>query len=133
MFHSIEIMSYISLLLLGKEIYFCILHFQGELLTIYAAIPHAEKSGIFSYPLPNKLNVSFHYNSYLIIVMLSYIPGRLIRLSLNAHVICCICHRNQTTLVHFTEYFYYETIFCIFEGRFDQVSKDHKSVPYSLQ
>ncbi|XP_053116815.1 very-long-chain (3R)-3-hydroxyacyl-CoA dehydratase 1 isoform X2 [Hemicordylus capensis] len=46
----------------------------GELLTIYAALPYAKRSGMFSVRLPNKYNVSFDYYYFLIIVMASYIP-----------------------------------------------------------
>uniref|UniRef100_A0A8C5NA21 Very-long-chain (3R)-3-hydroxyacyl-CoA dehydratase n=1 Tax=Gouania willdenowi TaxID=441366 RepID=A0A8C5NA21_GOUWI len=46
----------------------------GELLTIYAALPHAQKTGLYSVTLPNKYNFSFDYHSFLIIVMVSYIP-----------------------------------------------------------
>ncbi|KAL4635255.1 very-long-chain (3R)-3-hydroxyacyl-CoA dehydratase 1 [Arapaima gigas] len=46
----------------------------GELMTIYAALPYVQKSGMFSLRLPNKYNVSFDYYIFLIIVMLSYIP-----------------------------------------------------------
>uniref|UniRef100_W5MYH9 Very-long-chain (3R)-3-hydroxyacyl-CoA dehydratase n=1 Tax=Lepisosteus oculatus TaxID=7918 RepID=W5MYH9_LEPOC len=46
----------------------------GELMTIYAALPYVQKSGMFSMRLPNKYNVSFDYYIFLIIVMISYIP-----------------------------------------------------------
>ncbi|OCT75630.1 hypothetical protein XELAEV_18030814mg [Xenopus laevis] len=46
----------------------------GELLTIYAALPHVRKSAMYSLRLPNKYNVSFDYYYFLIIVMCSYIP-----------------------------------------------------------
>ncbi|XP_038051639.1 very-long-chain (3R)-3-hydroxyacyl-CoA dehydratase 2-like [Patiria miniata] len=46
----------------------------GELLTIYAALPHVKESGLFSFTLPNDLNVSFDYYSFLIVIMLLYIP-----------------------------------------------------------
>ncbi|MBN3291447.1 HACD1 dehydratase, partial [Polypterus senegalus] len=46
----------------------------GELMTIYAALPIVQKSGMFSVRLPNKYNVSFDYYYFLIIVMISYIP-----------------------------------------------------------
>ncbi|MBN3315667.1 HACD1 dehydratase, partial [Atractosteus spatula] len=43
-------------------------------MTIYAALPYVQKSGMFSMRLPNKYNVSFDYYIFLIIVMISYIP-----------------------------------------------------------
>ncbi|KAI4798467.1 hypothetical protein KUCAC02_022036 [Chaenocephalus aceratus] len=46
----------------------------GELLTIYAALPVVQKTGLYSITLPNKYNFSFDYHSFLIIVMISYIP-----------------------------------------------------------
>ncbi|KAG2458575.1 HACD1 dehydratase, partial [Polypterus senegalus] len=48
----------------------------GELMTIYAALPIVQKSGMFSVRLPNKYNVSFDYYYFLIIVMISYIPRK---------------------------------------------------------
>uniref|UniRef100_A0AAY4C1A3 Very-long-chain (3R)-3-hydroxyacyl-CoA dehydratase n=1 Tax=Denticeps clupeoides TaxID=299321 RepID=A0AAY4C1A3_9TELE len=46
----------------------------GELLTIYAALPYVQKTGLFSVTLPNKYNFSFDYYTFLILTMLSYIP-----------------------------------------------------------
>ncbi|XP_036315183.1 very-long-chain (3R)-3-hydroxyacyl-CoA dehydratase 1 isoform X2 [Pipistrellus kuhlii] len=46
----------------------------GELLTIYAALPHVKKSGMYSIRLPNKYNISFDYYYFLLITMASYIP-----------------------------------------------------------
>ncbi len=42
---------------------------------MYAALPLVKQRGYLDYPLPNQLNVSFSYHGYLIVVMLSYIPG----------------------------------------------------------
>uniref|UniRef100_A0A3B3UIJ9 Very-long-chain (3R)-3-hydroxyacyl-CoA dehydratase n=1 Tax=Poecilia latipinna TaxID=48699 RepID=A0A3B3UIJ9_9TELE len=47
---------------------------SGELLTIYAALPYVQKTGLYSVTLPNKYNFSFDYYSFLILVMISYIP-----------------------------------------------------------
>ncbi|XP_061648800.1 very-long-chain (3R)-3-hydroxyacyl-CoA dehydratase 2 [Phyllopteryx taeniolatus] len=47
---------------------------SGELLTIYAALPHVQKMGLYSVTLPNKYNFSFDYHTFLILVMISYIP-----------------------------------------------------------
>ncbi|XP_030045790.1 very-long-chain (3R)-3-hydroxyacyl-CoA dehydratase 1 isoform X1 [Microcaecilia unicolor] len=46
----------------------------GELLTIYAALPYVQKTGMYSLRLPNKYNVSFDYYYFLLIVMAFYIP-----------------------------------------------------------
>ncbi|KAA0715571.1 Very-long-chain (3R)-3-hydroxyacyl-CoA dehydratase 2 [Triplophysa tibetana] len=46
----------------------------GELLTIYAALPYVQKTGLYSITLPNKYNFSFDYHTFLILVMISYIP-----------------------------------------------------------
>uniref|UniRef100_A0ACB8G1L4 Very-long-chain (3R)-3-hydroxyacyl-CoA dehydratase 2 n=1 Tax=Sphaerodactylus townsendi TaxID=933632 RepID=A0ACB8G1L4_9SAUR len=47
---------------------------SGELLTIYAALPFVRRSGLYSISLPNKYNFSFDYYTFLILVMMSYIP-----------------------------------------------------------
>ncbi|KAM3917876.1 very-long-chain (3R)-3-hydroxyacyl-CoA dehydratase 2 [Leptodactylus fuscus] len=46
----------------------------GELLTIYAALPSVQQTGLYSISLPNKYNFSFDYYTFLILVMVSYIP-----------------------------------------------------------
>uniref|UniRef100_A0A672YYD5 Very-long-chain (3R)-3-hydroxyacyl-CoA dehydratase n=1 Tax=Sphaeramia orbicularis TaxID=375764 RepID=A0A672YYD5_9TELE len=46
----------------------------GELLTIYAALPYVQKTGLYSVTLPNKYNFSFDYYTFLILIMFSYIP-----------------------------------------------------------
>lgn len=46
----------------------------GELLTIYAALPYVQKTGLYSITLPNKYNFSFDYHAFLILVMVSYVP-----------------------------------------------------------
>ncbi|CAJ0915765.1 unnamed protein product, partial [Ranitomeya imitator] len=46
----------------------------GELLTIYAALPSVQQTGLYSISLPNKYNFSFHYYTFLILIMASYIP-----------------------------------------------------------
>ncbi|RXN31366.1 very-long-chain (3R)-3-hydroxyacyl- dehydratase 2 [Labeo rohita] len=46
----------------------------GELLTIYAALPYVQKTGLYSITLPNKYNFSFDYHTFLILIMISYIP-----------------------------------------------------------
>ncbi|RWS31236.1 ptpla domain protein-like protein, partial [Leptotrombidium deliense] len=47
---------------------------SGELILMYAALPYIAKRQLYSYPLPNFANVSFHYNLAIILLMLSYIP-----------------------------------------------------------
>ncbi|NXB77052.1 HACD2 dehydratase, partial [Donacobius atricapilla] len=47
---------------------------SGELLTMYAALPFVRQSGLYSISLPNKYNFSFDYYTFLILVMISYIP-----------------------------------------------------------
>lgn len=49
---------------------------SGELLTIYAALPFVRQSGLYSISLPNKYNFSFDYYTFLILVMISYIPRK---------------------------------------------------------
>lgn len=46
----------------------------GELMCIYSALPYVYQREIWSFSLPNKLNISFHYYYALIFIMLSYIP-----------------------------------------------------------
>ncbi|KAG8432164.1 hypothetical protein GDO86_016706 [Hymenochirus boettgeri] len=46
----------------------------GELLTIYTALPIVKKTSLYSISLPNKYNFSFDYYTFLILVMISYIP-----------------------------------------------------------
>ncbi|XP_029112694.1 very-long-chain (3R)-3-hydroxyacyl-CoA dehydratase 2-like [Scleropages formosus] len=46
----------------------------GELLTIYASLPHVQRTGLYSLTLPNKYNFSFDYHTFLILTMVSYIP-----------------------------------------------------------
>lgn len=48
----------------------------GELLTIYAALPYVQKTGLYSVTLPNKYNFSFDYHTFLILTMISYIPRK---------------------------------------------------------
>ncbi|KAM8934609.1 very-long-chain (3R)-3-hydroxyacyl-CoA dehydratase 2-like [Pelodytes ibericus] len=46
----------------------------GELLTIYAALPFVKQTGLYSISLPNIYNFSFDYYTFLILVMVLYIP-----------------------------------------------------------
>uniref|UniRef100_A0A8C2J2G6 Very-long-chain (3R)-3-hydroxyacyl-CoA dehydratase n=2 Tax=Cyprinus carpio TaxID=7962 RepID=A0A8C2J2G6_CYPCA len=41
----------------------------GELLTIYAALPYVQKTGLYSITLPNNYNFSFDYHTFLILIM----------------------------------------------------------------
>jgi len=47
---------------------------SGELLCIKAAASSVGETGRWSYPMPNKFNVSFSFQFFLFIVMLTYIP-----------------------------------------------------------
>lgn len=58
----------------------------GELLTIYAALPYVQKTGLYSVTLPNKYNFSFDYYTFLILTMISYIPCKCVFLRI---VITC--------------------------------------------
>lgn len=46
----------------------------GELLVIYAALPYIKSTQMFSFDLPNRLNISFNYYLLILIIMWSYIP-----------------------------------------------------------
>lgn len=46
----------------------------GELLAIYSALPYLQSRGIYSYALPNKLNISFHFYIVVILICLGYVP-----------------------------------------------------------
>ena len=46
----------------------------GELLCIYVAAARAGETGQWSYPMPNKYNISFSFQLFLFVVMLSYLP-----------------------------------------------------------
>lgn len=64
----------------------------GELLTIYAALPYVQKTGLYSVTLPNKYNFSFDYYTFLILIMISYIPRKSkARLS----ILPCVVHKQQ--------------------------------------
>ena len=54
----------------------CAFWLQGELLTVYAALPYVQNSGLYSVSLPNNLNVSFDYYYILFIIMLLYVPSK---------------------------------------------------------
>lgn len=47
---------------------------SGELLILYKLLQIIQKTGQYSYPVPNPLNISFHADIAIIILMLSYIP-----------------------------------------------------------
>ncbi|NWX45001.1 HACD2 dehydratase, partial [Steatornis caripensis] len=70
---------------------------SGELLTIYAALPFVRQSGLYSISLPNKYNFSFDYYTFLILVMISYIP---IFPQLYFHML----HQRRKVLSHTEEY-----------------------------
>ena len=49
---------------------------QGELWTIYLALPYVKSTGLYSLELPNDYNISFDYYSVLIFLMILYIPSK---------------------------------------------------------
>ncbi|XP_052764061.1 very-long-chain (3R)-3-hydroxyacyl-CoA dehydratase 2-like [Mya arenaria] len=46
----------------------------GELLSVWASLPYVQETGLYSLPMPNKLNFAFRYDYYLKFFMLMYIP-----------------------------------------------------------
>jgi len=46
----------------------------GELLVTYGALPYVLARKAFTVEMPNKANISFSYYTFLILVMISYIP-----------------------------------------------------------
>jgi very-long-chain (3R)-3-hydroxyacyl-CoA dehydratase len=47
---------------------------SGELLILYQLFQLARRTGVFDYPLPNKLNVSFYGDIAIVLIVLSYVP-----------------------------------------------------------
>lgn len=47
---------------------------SGELLILYKLLLISRKTGVFDYPLPNSLNVSFYGEIAIILLVLSYVP-----------------------------------------------------------
>lgn len=47
----------------------------GEMLSIYKSLPYIREREILTVPLPNRANMSFNYYYFLMIVMLTYVPG----------------------------------------------------------
>eukprot|EP00735_Rhodelphis_limneticus_P009136 TRINITY_DN255_c0_g1::TRINITY_DN255_c0_g1_i1::g.1654::m.1654 TRINITY_DN255_c0_g1::TRINITY_DN255_c0_g1_i1::g.1654 ORF type:complete len:224 (+),score=39.70,sp/Q8VZB2/HACD_ARATH/49.77/2e-63,PTPLA/PF04387.9/2.5e-58 TRINITY_DN255_c0_g1_i1:55-726(+) len=47
----------------------------SEAFLIFVALPFVKKSGVFSLTMPNALNFAFDFHIFLILVLLSYIPG----------------------------------------------------------
>ncbi|CAG5865281.1 unnamed protein product [Menidia menidia] len=77
-FYTFSLLNHLPFLIKwARYTFFIVLYpmgVSGELLTIYAALPHVQKTGLFSISLPNKYNFSFDYHAFLILVMVSYIP-----------------------------------------------------------
>ncbi|KER25230.1 hypothetical protein T265_14247, partial [Opisthorchis viverrini] len=48
----------------------------GELIYMYTAVVFLWKNGLYRFPMPNSFNVSFDYSWIIVLVMLSYIPGK---------------------------------------------------------
>uniref|UniRef100_A0A3B3DRE1 Very-long-chain (3R)-3-hydroxyacyl-CoA dehydratase n=1 Tax=Oryzias melastigma TaxID=30732 RepID=A0A3B3DRE1_ORYME len=77
-FYTFSLLNHLPYLIKWARYTFFILLYPmgvtGELLTIYAALPYVQKTGLYSVTLPNKYNFSFDYYSFLILIMISYIP-----------------------------------------------------------
>ena len=52
--------------------------FQGELMTVYTALPYVHRRKVLTVSLPNTANLSFNYYYVLIVIMLSYIPRKFV-------------------------------------------------------
>ncbi|TKR80436.1 hypothetical protein L596_014510 [Steinernema carpocapsae] len=48
---------------------------SGELFTMYASLPEVAEKKHFTVEMPNNANISFSFYWYLVIIMLTYIPG----------------------------------------------------------
>jgi len=59
------------------------MYIQGELLSIYHALPYVRHRGTLSIYLPNAANFSFDYSYVMVAVMLSYIPCKSTVLSIS--------------------------------------------------
>uniref|UniRef100_H2M1B1 Very-long-chain (3R)-3-hydroxyacyl-CoA dehydratase n=2 Tax=Oryzias latipes TaxID=8090 RepID=H2M1B1_ORYLA len=77
-FYTFSLLNHLPYLIKWARYTFFILLYPmgvtGELLTIYAALPYVQKTGLYSVTLPNKYNFSFDYYTFLILIMISYIP-----------------------------------------------------------
>ncbi|KAK8760910.1 hypothetical protein V5799_027819 [Amblyomma americanum] len=47
---------------------------SGEIVSMVAALPYIRQRGLFTFPLPNWLNFSFDYHTFVILVIASYVP-----------------------------------------------------------
>uniref|UniRef100_A0A8C7YXK1 Very-long-chain (3R)-3-hydroxyacyl-CoA dehydratase n=1 Tax=Oryzias sinensis TaxID=183150 RepID=A0A8C7YXK1_9TELE len=79
-FYTFSLLNHLPYLIKWARYTFFILLYPmgvtGELLTIYAALPYVQKTGLYSVTLPNKYNFSFDYYTFLILIMISYIPRK---------------------------------------------------------
>lgn len=50
---------------------------SSELALVWLALPALKASGLWSYPMPNALNLGFDYYWFCILVAIGYIPGAL--------------------------------------------------------
>uniref|UniRef100_A0A3P9L605 Very-long-chain (3R)-3-hydroxyacyl-CoA dehydratase n=1 Tax=Oryzias latipes TaxID=8090 RepID=A0A3P9L605_ORYLA len=77
-FYTFSLLNHLPYLIKWARYTFFVLLYPmgvtGELLTIYAALPYVQKTGLYSVTLPNKYNFSFDYYTFLILIMISYIP-----------------------------------------------------------
>ncbi|KAI1290433.1 Very-long-chain (3R)-3-hydroxyacyl-CoA dehydratase 1 [Halotydeus destructor] len=46
----------------------------GELLVIYSGYKYVQRTGMWSWPMPNPINIGLHYDWLLIVIAASYIP-----------------------------------------------------------
>ena len=77
-FYALNLYDLVPFLLTWARYTFFILLYPvgvtGELLAIYSALRPIARSGLYSLPMPNPLNVSFHFEVALVGIILSYIP-----------------------------------------------------------
>lgn len=48
--------------------------YQGEIVTMVAALPYIKERALFSIFLPNYANISFDYHIAVILIIASYVP-----------------------------------------------------------
>ena len=48
---------------------------SGEVLSIVSALPFIARTGLFAYPMPNKLNFAFDYSAFCYFILATYVPG----------------------------------------------------------
>jgi very-long-chain (3R)-3-hydroxyacyl-CoA dehydratase len=48
---------------------------SGEIWTVVAGLPHLKKTGLYSISMPNAWNFEFNFYWFVILVLVTYIPG----------------------------------------------------------